>query len=167
MSQKVELRLKIPELVFAGVLALIGVAIIVDAAGLNVGYSEADPVGPKTVPYVVAALLIASAVALAITVARGDVAKGDEGEDVDLDQPIDWRTILPLVGVFILNILLINVVGWVISGTILFFGSVIALGGRRYVLTLIISVLLALGTFYGFYLGLGIMLPAGILAGVL
>lgn len=167
MSQKVELRQKIPELVFAGVVALIGVAIIVDASGINVGYSEADPVGPKTMPFVVAAVLIASAVALAITVSRGDVAKGDEGEDVDLDQPIDWRTIVPLVGIFILNILLIDVVGWVISGTILFFGSVIALGGRRYVLTLVISVLLALGTFYAFYLALGVSLPAGLLEGVL
>lgn len=167
MTQKVELRLKIPELIFAGVVALIGVAIFIDASSLNVGYSQADPVGPKTVPFVVAGVLIASAVALAITVARGNIAEGDAGEDVDLDQPIDWRTILPLIGVFVLNIVLIDVVGWVISGTLLFFGSVISLGGRRYVLTFIVSLLLALGTFYGFYLGLGIKLPAGILAGVL
>ena len=66
-----------------------------------------------------------------------------------------------------LNIVLINWAGWVISGTLLFFGSVIALGGRRYVLTFIISLLLAAGSFYGFYLGLGIKLPAGILQGVL
>ena len=46
-------------------------------------------------------------------------------------------------------------------------GVVLALGGRRYVLTFLISLLLAVGSFYGFYLGLGIKLPAGILEGVL
>ena len=57
--------------------------------------------------------------------------------------------------------------GWVISGAILFWGSVLALGSRNYVRDGLISVALAVGTFYGFYLGLGVHLPAGILKGVL
>lgn len=167
MSQVATPAKKRVELLFAAFLFLLGVLVLVDASQIHVTYSQADPVGPKTVPYLVAGLLMASAIALGVTVLRGNLAEGDEGEDVDLGQPTDWKTLLPLVGVFVLNIVLINWAGWVISGTLLFFGSVLALGGRRYVPTFLISLLLAVGSFYGFYLGLGIKLPAGILEGVL
>jgi putative tricarboxylic transport membrane protein len=49
----------------------------------------------------------------------------------------------------------------------MFFASVWALGSRRYIRDALISVALSLSTFYGFYLGLGIKLPAGLLEGVL
>ena len=54
-----------------------------------------------------------------------------------------------------------------ISGTVLFWGSVWALGSRHYVRDGLISVAMSLLTFYGFYLGLGIALPAGLLEGIL
>ena len=57
--------------------------------------------------------------------------------------------------------------GWVISGTVLFWGIAWALGSRHYIRDGVISVALSLLTFYGFYLGLGIPLPAGLLEGVL
>jgi putative tricarboxylic transport membrane protein len=50
---------------------------------------------------------------------------------------------------------------------VLFWGSVWALGSRHYVRDGLISLALALLTFYGFYLGLGIALPAGLLEGIL
>ena len=57
--------------------------------------------------------------------------------------------------------------GWVISGAMLFWGCAWALGSRHLVRDALISVALSLVTFYGFYLGLGIALPAGLLEGVL
>jgi putative tricarboxylic transport membrane protein len=74
---------------------------------------------------------------------------------------------VPLVGAFLANILLIDWAGWVISGTVLFWGSAWALGSRHYVRDGIISIVMAVITFYGFYLGLGIPLPAGLLKGIL
>ena len=144
-----------------------GVLVFLDANGLVTPYSQSDPVGPKTVPYIVAGLLVACAVLLAINVMRGGQGEAEGGEDVDLTHPADWKTILPLAGAFILNILLIDWAGWVISGTVLFWGSVLALGSRRYIRDGLISVALSLLTFYGFYLGLGIALPAGLLEGIL
>ena len=41
------------------------------------------------------------------------------------------------------------------------------LGSKRYVLNILIGVVLAVGSFYAFYFGLGIPLPAGILDGIL
>ena len=49
----------------------------------------------------------------------------------------------------------------------LFAGAAWVLGSRHWVRDLAIGVALSVGTFYGFYVGLGIPLPAGILDGVL
>ena len=155
------------ELGVALLLGAAGALVLWDAIGLVTPYSKSDPVGPKTVPYIVGALLIICAVLLAINVLRGGKGEAEGGEDVELGHPADWKTVLPLAGAFILNILLIDWAGWVISGTVLFWGSVLALGSRHYVRDGIISVALSLLTFYGFYLGLGIALPAGLLEGVL
>ena len=72
----------------------------------------------------------------------------------------------PLVAVFLANILLIDRLGWVISGAILVLGQRV---GARVGTTCdaLVAVALSVLTFYGFYLGLGIYLPAGILEGVL
>ncbi|MFE4837896.1 tripartite tricarboxylate transporter TctB family protein [Arthrobacter sp. NPDC056691] len=153
-----------------GVAALLGVAgaiVLADALRLVVPYSQSDPVGPKALPIVVGGLLLVCAAMLAVNVLRGGRGEAEGGEDVDLTHPADWKTVLPLAGAFIANILLIDWAGWVISGTVLFWGSVWALGSRHYVRDGLISVALALLTFYGFYLGLGIALPAGLLEGIL
>lgn len=155
------------ELGLAALLGAVGGVLVWDALRLNVPYSHSDPVGPRTMPLIVGALLLASAVFLAINVLRGGRGEAEEGEDVDLSHPSDWKTVVPLLGAFLLNVLLIDTVGWVISGTLLFWGSVWALGSRKYVRDGLISVAMAVLTFYGFYLGLGIHLPAGLLAGVL
>ncbi|WP_457965310.1 tripartite tricarboxylate transporter TctB family protein [Arthrobacter sp. D1-29] len=155
------------ELGVALLLGVVGVLVLLDAIALVTPYSQSDPVGPKTLPYIVSAMLIVCAVLLAINVLRGGQGEAEGGEDVDLTHPADWKTVLPLVGAFLANILLIDLAGWVISGTILFWGSAWALGSRHYVRDGIISLALSVITFYGFYLGLGIPLPAGLLKGIL
>ena len=155
------------ELGVALLLGAAGALVIADAARIVTPYSQSDPVGPKTLPFIVGGLLLVCAVLLAVNVIRGGQGEAEGGEDVDLTHPADWKTVLPLVGAFVANILLIDWAGWVISGTILFWGSVWALGGRRYIRDGLISVAMSLLTFYGFYLGLGINLPAGLLEGIL
>jgi putative tricarboxylic transport membrane protein len=155
------------ELGVALLLGAAGALVIWDAARISTPYSQSDPVGPKTLPFIVGAMLLVCAVLLAVNVLRGGQGEAEGGEDVDLTHPADWKTVLPLAGAFILNILLIDWAGWVISGTVLFWGSVLALGSRHYIRDGLISVALSLLTFYGFYLGLGIALPAGLLEGIL
>ena len=155
------------ELGVALLLGVVGVVVLVDAAGIHAPYSQADPVGPRTVPFLVAGLLLVCAAGLALNVLRGGHGEAEEGEDVDLTAPTEWRVVLPLVGTFVANVLLIDVLGWVISGAVLFWGSSWALGSRHPVRDAVISLALSLATFYGFYLGLGVLLPAGVLEGVL
>lgn len=155
------------ELGMALLLGAVGAIVIWDATTLNVSYSNSDPVGPKTMPYIVGGLLLVCAVLLVREVLKGGHGEVEGGEDIDLSRGTDWRTVVPLIAVFIVNILLIDTLGWVISGTILYWGSVWALGSRHYVRDAVVSLVLSLATFYGFYLGLGIKLPAGVLEGVL
>ena len=112
-------------------------------------------------------VLLVLAVALAVATARGDVAPAEEGEDVDLTDGTDTRTLLLLVAVLAVNVFLIETLGWAITGAILFTGASWVLGSRHWVRDIALGVALSVGTFYAFYVGLGVPLPAGILNGVL
>jgi putative tricarboxylic transport membrane protein len=148
-------------------LALAGIVVLVDALQLSNNRTGVDPLGPKPVPVFVGSLLIVLAVALAVAVSRGSQGEAEAGEDIDLSQPVDIKTVLLLLGVFVANIVLIDFLGWVISGGLLFYGSAIVLGSRHFIRDLVISAVLSVGTFYGFAIGLGVSLPAGILQGIL
>lgn len=148
-------------------LLVLGAWAIIDATGLTEPSSARGPVGPRTVPIVVGVLLVAMAVLLAVDVARGGRGEQEGGEDVDLSHGSDWRTLGLLAASFVANALLIERAGWPISGAILFFGTTYALGSRSYIRNAIISIVLSVGTWYLFYAGLDIKLPAGVLKGIL
>jgi putative tricarboxylic transport membrane protein len=149
----------------AALLAVIGGYTVYDATTLNVGFG--DPVGPRAFPYVVGAALVVLAVLLAVATARGDRPEAEEGEDVDLTHPADWATLARLVGVLVFTILTIGVLGWAVSGAILFAGSARALGSRTLLRDVLVGVVLSVGSWYAFYVLLDIPLSAGILDGVL
>jgi putative tricarboxylic transport membrane protein len=148
-------------------LAGLGALLLVDAARIPHVTSSNDPLGPRPVPIVLGVLLLVTAAIYAIDVWRGGVGHAEEGEDVDLGSRADWKTVLLLVAVFAANALLIDWLGWVISGSLLFWGCAFALGNRHHVRGLLIGIAMGLITFYGFAIGLGVNLPAGILKGIL
>lgn len=155
------------ELGVALLLGAVGAVVLVDALRLDAPTTDSDLVGPQAFPIAVAGLLLVCALLLAVNVLRGGHGQAEEGEDVDLTAPTEWWVVLPLLGVFVANVLLIDVLGWVVSGALLFFGCAWSLGSRHHVRDVVISLVISLVTFYGFYLGLGIHLPAGVLEGVL
>ncbi len=148
----------------AAALLVVGVYTIIDARGLNVGFG--DPVGPRVFPYLIGAGMIVLAVLLTVATARGDVAQAEAGEDIDLTTPPDWLTVGKLVGIFVLNLLLVNVLGWAITGALLFAGSAWALGSRTPLRDVLVGAVLAVGGWYFFY-ALGVPLTPGILDGIL
>ena len=148
-------------------LALLGVFLLVDASQIGSATSSNDPVGPRPVPVILGVLLLLISVFYAIDVARGGVGESETGEDIDLSTPSDIGTIALLVGVFVANAVLIERLGWVISGSLLFWGSAYALGNRHHIRGLAIGITLGLISFYAFAIGLGVNLPAGILQGIL
>jgi putative tricarboxylic transport membrane protein len=150
----------------AALLAVIGAYVLYDATTLSPAFSD-QPVQPSAFPYLVGGALLVLAALLALAAARGDVPEAEEGEDVDLTTSPDWPTVAKLVAVFVLNIVFIDLLGWAITGAFLFAGTAWVLGSRRPAFNLVIGALLSVGTWYGFYVGLGVPIPAGILDGVL
>lgn len=148
-------------------LAALGLLVIVQALLIPESRIVRGPVGPAAVPLVVGGLLVVVGIALGVDVRRGGRGEPEGGEDVELTGGSDWRTIAMLAAAFVANALLIEPLGWVFSGAILFWGSAFALGSRHYVRDAVIAFTLSIGSFYLFALGLGIVLPPGVLRGIL
>ena len=117
-------------------------------------------------PYVIGGVMIVLAAVLAIATARGDVPEAEAGEDVDLTTRADWPTVAKLVGVMLLNLLLVNLLGWAITGALLFAGCAWSLGSRTLVRDLIVGAVLSVSSWYFFWVVLDVPLTPGILDGI-
>ncbi|MET9628201.1 tripartite tricarboxylate transporter TctB family protein [Lentzea sp. NPDC006480] len=149
------------ELGICALLVVLGVLVLTDALRIPTDFAQRGPVGPKAVPILVGSLLLVVAVLLARDVLRGGRGEAEGGEDVDLTEPADWRTVLLLCGAFLANAALIGLVGFPISGAILFWGAAYALGSRAYVRDPLIAAGLSILTFVVFNNLLGVPLPGG------
>ncbi|MFE0133148.1 tripartite tricarboxylate transporter TctB family protein [Streptomyces sp. NPDC059037] len=148
-------------------LLALGVLVLTDALTMDVDIAQRGPIGPKTVPVVVGIGLLVVAVLLAVDVLRGGRGEAEGGEDIDLSEPADWRTVLLLAGVFLGAAVLIEPLGFPIAGALLFWGAAYALGSRHLDRDPLIAAGLSLITYVVFNNLLGVPLPGGPLMGVL
>lgn len=153
--------------IVVAVLVFVGAFLVYNGLTLPEGFAKVDPLGPTFFPMVIGIAALVLAAILAVAIPRGSRGEADAGEDIDPDMPSDWKTVGLLVALFVAMILLVNPLGWVVMGTLFFAGAATVLGSRHYVRNLVIGLALALVSFYAFYSGLGIPLPAGILDGIL
>ncbi len=145
----------------------LGLLVLFDAITIHTDFAQRGPVGPQAVPVLVGGLLLVVSLLLARDVLRGGHGEIEGGEDIDLSEPSDWRTVLLLAGAFLANAALIGVVGFPLSGAILFWGAAYALGSRNYVRDPLVAAGLSILTFLVFNNLLGVSLPGGPLMGVL
>jgi putative tricarboxylic transport membrane protein len=154
------------ELGVSVLLAALGALVLYDASQIPTDFTQRGPVGPAAVPVVLGVALLVIAVLLARDVLRGGHGEAEGGEDVDLSHPSDWRTVLLLIAAFLANVVLIDRVGFPLSGAVLFWGAAYALGSRHFVRDPLIAVALSVFTYLIFSRGLGIGLPGGPLEGI-
>ncbi|CAL9367376.1 hypothetical protein SUDANB108_00790 [Streptomyces sp. enrichment culture] len=155
------------ELGVCALLLALGVLVLTDALTMDVDIAQRGPVGPTTVPIVVGAGLLLIAALLAVDVLRGGRGEAEGGEDIDLSEPADWRTVLLLAGVFLGSAVLIEPLGFPVAGALLFWGAAFALGSRRTDRAPLIAAGISLVTYTVFNNLLGVPLPGGPLMGVL
>jgi putative tricarboxylic transport membrane protein len=155
------------ELGVCALLLALGVLVLTDALTMDVDIAQRGPIGPKTVPIVVGIGLLVIAALLAVDVLRGGSGQAETGEDIDLSEPADWRTVLLLAGVFLATAVLIEPLGFPVAGALLFWGAAFALGSRRIDRDPLIAAGLSLVTYVVFNNLLGVPLPGGPLMGAL
>ncbi|MBC2933324.1 tripartite tricarboxylate transporter TctB family protein [Nocardioides sp. zg-1228] len=155
----------LPQLGLAALLVVVGAYTFYDATTLRIGFG--DPVGPRIFPYVIGAVTVVLGLLLVVATLRGDVPQAEGGEDVDLRHPADWVTVLKLVGVLLFTALTVSFLGWAVSGALLFTGAAWSLGSRTLLRDAIVGTVLSVSSWYFFHEVLGVILPAGILDGVL
>lgn len=155
-------RVKGPALVGAGVV-FFGLLVFHQTTRIPVSplYSK---VGPTIFPYMVALGLLALGLALIVQAWRGEWGETDADSDAT---PVDWPSLGWLVLGLVLNVALIDFLGFVIASTLLFVCTARAFGSTRWPLDTGIAVALALLAYLGFAKLLGISIGAGILEGLL
>ncbi|WP_298182357.1 tripartite tricarboxylate transporter TctB family protein [Saccharomonospora sp.] len=155
------------ELGLCAFLFVLGVLVLIDALSLSTDFTQRGPLGPKAVPVIVGTLLLVVSVLLARDVLRGGRGEAEAGEDIDLSTPADLRTVLLLAAAFLVNAVLIDLVGFPISSALMFWGAAYALGSRNTVRDPLIAAVLSVVTWFLFNELLGVSLPGGPLMEVL
>ena len=151
--------LRLGEAVLAVFVLGLGLFVAVETALLRTGPGYAA-IGPKLFPWLVAAGLLVVGAALLYEARAGAVAH-PAGFDLDLPPPLLFSAGL------VLEMLLMRPAGFVLAKTVLFVAVTRAMGSRRLVLDLAVGFVLCLAAYVAFRWGLGLILPAGVLAPLL
>ncbi|WP_214107363.1 tripartite tricarboxylate transporter TctB family protein [Acrocarpospora catenulata] len=159
-------RRRRPELVLALIVLGLGVFVIAGTANVTAAASTLG-LGPRFFPLLVGAAMILIGICYVIDVLRGGHGDPEESEDVDAQAPADWRGVFTVSVIFLAFAALLDLLGWVIAGALLFFGLALALGATSRLRAAAVAVILSVATYLAFVKGLGVTLPAGLLSGVI
>jgi putative tricarboxylic transport membrane protein len=150
------------ELALSTLLLLLGVYLVIGAGQITVPGSS-NTVGPRFFPYLVGTATIVVGGLLAVRVLRGDQGPEEGGEDVDPDAQTSWRAVGIIALAFLAHALLINVIGWPLSVTLMFGAVAWSLGARGVIRPLIAGGIVSVVVWLVFVKALGVTLPGGIL----
>ncbi|MFB4277277.1 MULTISPECIES: tripartite tricarboxylate transporter TctB family protein [unclassified Nonomuraea] len=155
-----------PELGLAVVVLALGVLVVVGTLDVSAAASQLG-IGPRFFPMLVGGAMVLIGLFYVADVVRGGHGDPEESEDVDAAAPTDWRSVGLVSGIFLAFAALLNVLGWIIGASLLFFGLSVALGAEHKLRAAGIAVVMGVATYLLFVKGLGVTLPGGPLEGVI
>ncbi|MFE1167024.1 tripartite tricarboxylate transporter TctB family protein [Nocardiopsis sp. NPDC058789] len=170
--------------VFVGLLVIgVGAFLGAQTMAMHVPDTSTGP-GPQLFPGLVSGLMLVLGALLIVQVARepavpptdadpdaesagivGELVEGREARRTATHS--DWRTVGLVLGAVVAFTLLLQPLGWLLSGALLFFGVSTAFGGRRSLFEAAVALVYSAVVQLAFVAGLGLNLPSGILGGVL
>lgn len=145
--------LQLGEVAFGLVVLALGVFIAFETWTMP-AVGPTTTVGPRLFPGIVAAGLILTGLWLQFEAATGGAVEAEGLE-------IDWWAFCLVAGALLLQILLLESLGWIPAGTLLFVLTARAFGSRRYAVNVAIGVVLTGLTLLVFDYGLDLELPIG------
>jgi putative tricarboxylic transport membrane protein len=122
-------------------------------------------VGAKVVPYLVGAVMVLLGIGLSASALRGGWSHGIE-EAMEAP-PTNWRALGLLGAGLLVQIALIDWLGFVIAATIQYVLVCSAFGSRKPLRDLAIGIAVTLGAYLAFSRLLGVNIGAGVLEGIL
>lgn len=122
-------------------------------------------VGPRAVPYGVAAGLVLIGVGLVVVALRGGWSS--EMEEVVQAPPTAWRALAYLAAGLIANVALIEWLGFVLAATVQFVLVSAAFGSRALLRDVAIGLAVTLSAYLFFARVLGVSIGAGVLEGLI
>ena len=149
------------DLVLALGVAALGVCLAVGGRGSSLGAGY-DRIGPRFFPYLVALGLVLLGSWLAVVAIRGRKDKPADWENTGSGSQINWPALGYLSLALLLNLVLLERAGFVISASLLFWLVARAFHSRRPARDAAVAVLLAVSVYFAFTRGLGLILPLGI-----
>jgi putative tricarboxylic transport membrane protein len=147
--------LRVGEAVLGGALLALGLFVAVETSMLKVAPTHAA-VGPRLFPFLVASGLIVVGALVLHQALFGHIAH-ERGFE------LDWVAVALVSAGLIVQLLLLESLGWILATTLLFVAVARAFGSRRLLLDAVIGVVLASLAFGVFNYGLGLSLPTGTL----
>ena len=150
-------------LAVAGILAAIGAYLTAGIVTTDVPEGAKAP-GPTFFPILIVIAIFVLAVLLTVQTLRKPehVAEADTGHRFHTD----WKSLGLVFGAFLAFALLLIPVGWLLSAAVLFWGVSRALGSRRPLFDVGLSLVFSSCIQLAFGAGLGLNLPGGILEGI-
>ncbi|MEU8386379.1 tripartite tricarboxylate transporter TctB family protein, partial [Streptosporangium sp. NPDC048865] len=155
-----------PELGLAVLVLALGAFVIVGTADVTAAGSALG-LGPRFFPALVGGAMLLIGLFYVVDVLRGGHGDPEDAEDADSGAPADWRTVALVSVIFLAFAGLLDLLGWVIAGALLFFGVSVTLGAAHRLRAGVIAIVLSVLTYLVFVRGLGVTLPAGLLSGVI
>ncbi len=145
--------LRIGEAILGGVVLGLGLFITYETSMLEVAASNAA-IGPRLFPYLIAAGLVIVGALVLRQAFFGHIAHESGFQ-------LDWRAFSLVAAGLIVQMLLLESLGWIIATTLMFVTTTLAFRERRILISVAIGIVLTGLTFWVFNYGLGLTLPAG------
>ena len=145
--------LRIGEAVLGGVVLGLGLFVAIETSLMEVAASNAA-IGPRLFPFLIAFGLLAVGVAVLWQAFFGHIAH-ERGFE------LDWLAVALVSGGLILQMVLVESLGWIIATTLLFVAATLAFRERRVLISIAIGLFLTCLTYWVFNYGLGLSLPVG------
>lgn len=149
------------ELIVAGFLAAIAAYLAYGIVTMEVPEGAMSP-GPRFFPTLIAIALAVLAVLLVVHTLRAPRETSAERYRFQSD----WKSLGMVIGAFLAFTVLLVPVGWILSAALLFWVVARALGSRRPLFDLSLSLVFSSAIQLAFGAGLGLNLPGGVLEGI-
>lgn len=152
-------------LVIPGVLIAIGVFLIYGIIDMDVGGND-ELFGPRAFPAITAGACFIVAAVLAVQILRApSVPESMINPDGSLRDgtATNWTATGITVGAFVLFIAILEPLGWIIAGAVVFAGITTGMGNKRYLFNLMVGLAMSSIIQLLFSGLLGLNLPAGVM----